>query len=112
MHTVQIAELYKDSKTFIDKPLRYAPSQVLENFYLLMNQTGNQPTQDDVSQFVENNFESEGLEFEPWDPSDWISEPSFLSGIVNPDLQEWGRQLHDTWKFLGRKIKGIDSTGL
>lgn len=71
-----------------------------------MNQTLNQPTQSEVAFFVESNFESEGLEFEPWDPSDWVSEPSFLSAIASPDLREWGRQLHDTWKFLGRKIKG------
>lgn len=101
-----MAQLYKDSKTFVDKKLRFPPSQVLESFYQLLNQTENQPSQEDVALFVDANFDSEGLEFEPWDPSDWISDPAFLDTIVNPDLQEWGSQLHETWKFLGRKIKG------
>lgn len=106
LHTVQNAELYSDSKTFVDKKLRFQPQQVLANFAQLMNETQNQPTKDELQQFVDNNFEAEGLEFEPWNPSDWISDPPFLSGINNSEFRNWAQQLHEGWKSLGRQIKG------
>lgn len=106
LHTVQNAELYKDSKTFVDKKLRFQPEQVLATFAQLMNQTQNQPTKEDIQTFVDTNFEAEGTEFQPWDPSDWIADPPFLAGINNAELRIWGEQLHESWKFLGRQIKG------
>ena len=68
---MQTAELYNDSKTFVDKKLRFQPDQVLSSFYQLMNQTGNLPTKEELQQFVDDNFEAEGTEFQPWDPTDW-----------------------------------------
>ncbi len=106
LHTVQNAELYSDSKTFVDKKLRFQPEQVLANFAQLINETQNQPTKDELQRFVDNNFEAEGLEFEPWNPSDWISDPPFLSGINNSEFRNWAQQLHEGWKSLGRQIKG------
>ena len=36
LHTVQMARLYKDSKTFVDKPLKFEEDEVLENFNNMM----------------------------------------------------------------------------
>ena len=36
-----------------------------------MNQTGNLPTKEELQQFVDDNFEAEGTEFQPWDQTDW-----------------------------------------
>lgn len=106
LHTIQTAELYHDSKTFVDKKLRYHPDHVTLNFTQLMGSTNNTPTKQDLINFINEHFESEGSEFTPWDPSDWIKNPSFLKKINNTQLRQWGQQLNEAWKFLGRKIKG------
>ena len=36
LHTVQMSKLYNDSKTFVDKPLKYEPNQTIENFEFFM----------------------------------------------------------------------------
>lgn len=104
-----MAKLFHDSKTFVDKKLRFHPELVSANFTQLMNITGNQPSKNDLVLFINENFESEGSEFAPWDPSDWHENPSFLKKINNPQLRNWGQELHGAWKFLGRKIKGNDN---
>lgn len=106
LHTVQMAKLYHDSKTFVDKKLRFDPEVITANFTRLMNITRDQPTKNDLILFINEHFESEGSEFEPWDPSDWHETPSFLAKINNTQLRNWGDELHGAWKFLGRKIKG------
>jgi hypothetical protein len=37
LHTVQMARLYKDSKTFVDKPIKTSEQVVLNHFKTLMN---------------------------------------------------------------------------
>ncbi|XP_046649837.1 trehalase-like [Daphnia pulicaria] len=105
LHAVQNAELYKDSKTFVDKKLRFNPETVLNSFSQFMTDTENQPTKEELQAFVDSNFEAEGLEFQNWDPSDWISDPPFLSQINNSEFRNWGNRLHEGWKSLGRQIK-------
>ena len=36
LHVVQMAKLYKDSKTFVDKAIKTTPEEVLANFDTLM----------------------------------------------------------------------------
>lgn len=102
-----MAKLYHDSKTFVDKKLRFDPELVAANFTQLMNLTDNNPSQNDLVIFISQHFESEGSEFQPWDPSDWLDSPSFLQNINNTQLRNWGKELHGAWKFLGRQIKGM-----
>lgn len=102
-----MAQLYHDSKTFVDKKLRFPPRLIAANFSLLMERTWNMPSKDDLVSFINDNFESEGSEFEPWEPTDWMEEPAFLSKINSTQLRNWGAELHEAWKFLGRKIKSI-----
>lgn len=101
-----MAKLFHDSKTFVDKKLRFHPELVSANFSRLMNHTRNQPSTNDLVIFINEHFESEGSEFAPWDPSDWHNTPSFLKKINNTQLRNWGEELHGAWKFLGRRIKG------
>ncbi len=101
-----MARLFQDSKTFVDKKLRFHPDLVLLQFERLMNVTSGLPSDADLAQFVEDCFESEGSEFEDWYPSDWTDDPAFLEKIRDAKLRQWGRELHDAWKYLGRKIKG------
>lgn len=102
-----MAKIYHDSKTFVDKKLRFDPDLVAANFSQLMDLTQNKPSQNDLVIFISQHFESEGSEFQPWDPSDWLDDPSFLKKISNQQLRNWGKELHGAWKFLGRQIKGM-----
>ena len=106
LHTVQMAQLFRDSKTFVDKKLRFHPDVVLVEFERLMDDTGGRPTRDNLTRFVADCFDNEGSEFEHWHPSDWVESPAFLQQIHDAQLKEWGLELHGAWKSLGRKIKG------
>ncbi|CAL8082201.1 unnamed protein product [Orchesella dallaii] len=105
LHTVQMAGLHKDSKTFVDMKLKYSPAQVLINFDLFMANHKPNPTKADIAAFVDDNFDAAGSEFEPWDPSDWHANPGFLKNISDLELRAWADELHSFWKVLGRKIK-------
>lgn len=100
-----MARLYKDSKTFVDMKLKYPPSRILRNFDMFMEKHSSKPSKADIKNFVEENFEPEGSEFEAWDPSDWHSNPAFLQNISDEKLRAWADELHSFWKELGRKIK-------
>ena len=56
-------------------------------------------------QFVEANFEDEGLELELWTPEDWSPEPSFLQDLRNPQLRGLAKRINLLWKDLSRRIK-------
>lgn len=45
-----------------------------------------------------------GKEFRDWMPDDWISNPAFLNNINDPDLKQWGVDLNNIWKELGRQM--------
>ncbi|XP_034949045.1 trehalase isoform X2 [Chelonus insularis] len=106
LHTVQLAQLYPDSKTFVDMKLKKSPAETLKVFNEMMNRTTERPPpRDMVKKFVEENFDPEGSEFEEWDPEDWTPKPKFLEGIRDPKLKKFASDLNDIWKQLGRKIK-------
>ena len=56
-------------------------------------------------QFVEANFDDEGLELELWTPEDWSPEPAFLQELRNPQLRGLAKRINRLWKDLSRRIK-------
>ncbi|XP_059051470.1 trehalase-like [Achroia grisella] len=105
LDTVQMAGLYNDSKTFVDMKIKISPNITMEHFRELMNRTGSQPTKADILQFVNDNFDPAGSEFEDWRPLDWKNNPAFLERIKDPLLHKWASQLNELWLKLGRKMK-------
>ena len=105
LHTVQMASIFKDSKTFVDMKMKWNTSETLDNFDQMMNVTGSNPTVKDIQDFVDANFDPAGSEFESWYPSDWREDPMFLKGINDRYLKKWAEQLNRLWKHLGRKMK-------
>ncbi|XP_014211722.1 trehalase isoform X2 [Copidosoma floridanum] len=105
LHTVQMASIYVDSKTFVDMKMRQPTAQTLALFKELMDQTGGLPTRSQIDQFVNNAFEKAGSEFTVFDPQDWVAQPNFLKKVRDPGLRKFGQDLNHIWKLLGRKMK-------
>ncbi|KAM3959901.1 LOW QUALITY PROTEIN: trehalase-2 [Aphomia sociella] len=105
LDTVQMAGLYNDSKTFVDMKIKLSPNITMEHFNKMMTRTGSHPTKADIQEFVNENFDPEGSEFEEWRPTDWKANPAFLGKIKDPLLHQWASELNRLWLQLGRKMK-------
>nr|ACV20872.1 membrane-bound trehalase [Nilaparvata lugens] len=105
IHTVQMASIFPDSKTFVDMKMKYSRNETLRRFSNMMKKTDNAPSRHEVEIFVNETFGPAGSEFVDYEPEDWIQKPAFLEKVLNPDLRQWGSQLNLLWKFLGRKMK-------
>lgn len=103
LHTVQMAKIFPDSKTFVDMKLRTAPDTTLANFRE-WQQTHEQPSPADIRKFVEEHFEPVGSEFVKYVPEDYVENPRVLETIRDPDYRQWAKDLNDLWLVLGRKM--------
>ena len=56
-------------------------------------------------QFVEENFDEEGNELEPWEPEDWTPEPEFIAKLRKPALRNLAKRIARLWRDLSRRIK-------
>jgi alpha,alpha-trehalase len=99
LQTVNVAELYPDQKTFVDKPTNKPPSQVLTDFAAI---NGSNPTYGQVQQFVDSDFSGEGLELEAVALPNFNSNPSFLGGVKDPLVKAWSAIVHGYWAQLIR----------
>ncbi|XP_050432885.1 trehalase-like isoform X2 [Adelges cooleyi] len=105
MHDVQMSGIYPDSKTFVDKKLKYTESEILEKYYKLKQYNNNQvPSNAELSKFVDENF-VDGDELEEWVPSDFTENPSIGNRIRDQDYKQWAYSLNHVWKTLARKVK-------
>ncbi|EEB20464.1 Trehalase precursor, putative [Pediculus humanus corporis] len=103
LHTIQMAQLYNDSKTFVDKKLKYKPAVTLEKFNVLMQETEDRPTRKQLQDFVNDYFE-DGNELEAWTPPDWTPHPQFVDNIIDPNYRKWALDLNNLWTNLTRKM--------
>ncbi|XP_058810483.1 trehalase isoform X2 [Phymastichus coffea] len=105
LHTVQMASIYPDSKTFVDMKMRQESALTLQLFDELMQRSGGAPTRGQIERFLNESFEPAGSEFLSFDPPDWVAEPKFLRKVRDPELRKFGLDLNHIWKLLGRKMK-------
>ncbi|XP_076760877.1 trehalase isoform X2 [Xylocopa sonorina] len=105
LHTIQMASIYKDSKTFVDMKMKHSPNETLLLFREFMERVHEMPTRQQIEQFVNDTFDPEGSEFEEWDPEDWTTRPKFLTKILDDELRKFASDLNHIWKMLGRKMK-------
>ncbi|KAL2721876.1 trehalase-like [Vespula maculifrons] len=103
---VQLADIFNDSKTYVDLSQKNEPEDTLANFNKLMEKTNNQPNRSQVAQFVLDNFSAED-ELDNYTLPDWQEDPPFLKTIEDPNLRKWAKELNGIWKKLARKIKPI-----
>lgn len=58
LHTVQLAKLFNDSKTFVDMKLKRPPNKTVELFREFMNEHDHNPSKQDIIQFVSVSFDA------------------------------------------------------
>lgn len=103
LKTVQLAAIYKDSKTFVDLYQSYDENITLANFETMMRATDNNPSKEDVAKFVNDNF-LEANELLNATLPDWRQKPKILGRIKDARYQEWATSLNDIWKGLARRM--------
>ncbi|KAG9022809.1 hypothetical protein FS837_006129, partial [Tulasnella sp. UAMH 9824] len=105
LQTVNIAQLYPDSKTFVDKPTTKSADQVATDFFHLNNNTDGQPvTYGKITNFVQSDFKGEGLELVPITIAN-SSSPKALSTSAIPDTlsHAWAGVVNGYWGSLIRE---------
>ena len=107
LQTVNVAELYADEKTFVDKPTNKPPGTVLAGFAAIIN--GTNPTYGQVQQFVDTDFSGEGLELEAVAISNFNANPAFLNSVKDPLVKAWSAIVHGYWTQL---IRGTNDSAL
>ncbi|XP_069690503.1 trehalase-like [Periplaneta americana] len=102
LKTVQLAELYNDSKTFVDLKQKGNPEETLNKFETLMKNTEGMPNKDQVRDFVNDAFEDKD-ELLMWTPEDWTEKPAMLQTIADSQFRDWASDINVLWKNLSRK---------
>ena len=102
LHTVQMARIFNDSKTFVDMRLQSDEADVLQAFKALGPSAN--ISKEQVIKFVNENFHLVGHDLQQWTPLDWRENPAFIDHIKDKNLKTFASKLNELWKKLGRKI--------
>ncbi|KAJ2455095.1 hypothetical protein EV183_001024 [Coemansia sp. RSA 2336] len=106
LHTVQMAKIFADDKTFVDKPTLKPVSQVLAEFAQI---GGTNATRESLVRFVEANFGEEGGELKPVEVTELDTNPPFLAHVNDPLVRAFGHTVNGYWSQL---IREQDFSGL
>ncbi|KAG6841026.1 hypothetical protein C0991_002574 [Blastosporella zonata] len=106
LQTVNIADVYPDDKTFVDKPTSKSAQEVLADFKNISTST---TTYGEIVQFLDNDFKGEGLELETLALANFTPEPAFLSNVSAPIMKAFSQTVHGFWTQL---IRGTNASTL
>ncbi|KIM43068.1 glycoside hydrolase family 37 protein [Hebeloma cylindrosporum] len=105
LQTVNIAHLYPDDKTFVDKPTSKSAQAVLNDFKNISSST----TYGQVVNFVETDFTGEGLELQALALPNFNPSPPFLNNVTASLPKAFAQTVHGFWTQL---IRGTNSSTL
>lgn len=101
LHYIQISNIYNDSKTFVDMPMKYNPEIILNAFNLINNPYNIT----ELKIFLNKYFNIVGSDLNEWIPNDFKNIPNFLNNIDNNNkYKQWGYDLNQLWLVLGRQV--------
>jgi alpha,alpha-trehalase len=100
-----MTRVFNDSKHFVDMKMKHSPTETLKKFDEFLASHNNEVSKENLTVWVEENFEPPGSEFENWTPVDHHSNPKILEKISDPVFKKWASDLNDIWLELGRKMK-------
>jgi alpha,alpha-trehalase len=104
---VNVAHLYPDDKTFIDKPTSKPPQEVLNDFRNISTNT----TYGQVVTFLQGDFTGEGQELEAITLQNFNPEPAFLSNVTDPLARAFAQTVHGFWTQLIRETNSSTLCG-
>lgn len=99
LDAVQRAQIFNDSKTFVDMPMKYPPSQTLALFH---QNIGKNSSSADLLHFMEEYFYPAGSDLVDVNPVDWVPNPSFLNQFNNTNVRDFASAVHHKWNVLVR----------
>lgn len=112
LHAVQMANVYSDSKYFVDMPIKENSSafDILVDFQrreLAMTEfrpNGQDTHEQQLRRFIDDHFDPPGTDLLPITPFDFQgqSHPPMVAGIKDEVLRDWAFDLHQLWQSLGR----------
>ncbi|KAF8895253.1 glycoside hydrolase family 37 protein, partial [Infundibulicybe gibba] len=92
LQTVNLANIYVDPKTIVDKPTNNGSQQVLADF-----------------QKLNSGSITEGQILQPRPLANFPENPAFLNNVTDPVLKAWSKTVHGFWNSL---IRGTDPSAL
>lgn len=112
LHAVQMANVFSDSKYFVDMPIKDNSSafDILVDFQRReLAMTDYQPHTHDTHEqllrrFIDDHFDPPGTDLLPVTPFDFQGQyhPPMVSDIQDKELRDWAFDLHQIWQTLGR----------
>uniref|UniRef100_A0A0N5BWM3 Trehalase n=1 Tax=Strongyloides papillosus TaxID=174720 RepID=A0A0N5BWM3_STREA len=106
LHSVMYHKLFNDSKTFVDKPLKYNPNKTMTDFLMQFPESVEEIDKSKLLKFINDYFYEEGHELENCTSlDDWSDKPENLLNIKDSALRNWALQLNLIWKKLCRNVK-------
>lgn len=105
LDTVQRSGIFPDSKTFVDMNLKHTAEETIESFDRFMAENEDNPTKDDLKQWVTENFEEPEVEsfLVDWDPEDYKEVPAFINKLEEKTLKHIAAEVNLLWNILGRR---------
>ncbi|KAF1774376.1 Glycoside hydrolase, family 37, conserved site [Phytophthora cactorum] len=112
LHAVQMANVFSDSKHFVDMPIKDNSSafDILVDFQRReLAMTDYRPHAHDTHErllrrFIDDHFDPPGTDLLPITPFDYQGQyhPPMVSDIQDEELRDWAFGLHQIWQTLGR----------
>ncbi|KAJ7713002.1 trehalase [Mycena metata] len=107
LQTINIANIFVDPKTVVDKPTAKTSKVVLADFAALPGNTS--LTEQDVVNFVDADFSGEGQELMAVTLPGFQQTPPFLANVTDPLLKAFAQTVHGFWSQL---VRGTNSSTL
>lgn len=85
LEDIQTAKLFNDSKTFVDKKLKYDEKYILDAYAKLKSKNNGNIGKEKLKKFVDDYFEDENL-FE-WTPKDFTENPPVAYKVLDKEYK-------------------------
>ncbi|VBB34212.1 unnamed protein product, partial [Acanthocheilonema viteae] len=108
LHAVSLSDIFKDPKTFVDKPMKKEPEEIISAFNQKFPSQISIDDRKALLSFVDEYFDVEGSDIEecPEDTmEDWNDEPEYLIAIEDQELRQFALEIHALWKKLCHIVK-------
>lgn len=97
--------IFNDSKTYVDLQLKKPPNETLKLFDEFMVTVNNQPSQDELTKWIYENFDESGSELERHKPLDHKENIEIYNRISDKNFKKFAKDLNNLWVELCRKMK-------